>query len=89
MPCARSVAAVVAAVIACAPIPAFSRPHLIVAGPPSGSAEETDGAPVRTGKERLGEKWTDEQRLDDCKVPPDKRGTSLRPTSCTHSSAQR
>jgi hypothetical protein len=35
-----------------------------------------------TGKERLGEKWTDEQRIDNCKVPVDKRGTKPRPDSC-------
>jgi hypothetical protein len=40
-------------------------------------------APVRTGKERLGNKWSDEQRLDNCKVPPDKRGTKSRPDTCT------
>ena len=39
--------------------------------------------PVRTGKERLGNKWSDEQRLDNCKVPPDKRGTKPRPDACT------
>ena len=30
---------------------------------------------VLTGKERLGRKWMDEQRMDNCKVPIDKRGT--------------
>jgi hypothetical protein len=42
-------------------------------------------APVKstlTGKERLGPKWTDEQRLDNCNVPPDKRGTRPRPVAC-------
>jgi hypothetical protein len=37
-----------------------------------------------TGKERLSEKWKDEQRIDNCKVPPDKRGTKARPDSCEH-----
>jgi len=37
----------------------------------------------RTGKERLGGKWTDEQRLDNCKVPLDKRGPKPRPDACT------
>ncbi|MGF6306705.1 hypothetical protein ABIB82_000852 [Bradyrhizobium sp. i1.8.4] len=37
-----------------------------------------------TGKERLGRKWTDEQRIDNCNVPPDKRGTKARPTVCPH-----
>ena len=37
-----------------------------------------------TGKERLGAKWRDEQRIDNCKVPPEKRGTKTRPDSCAH-----
>ena len=42
-------------------------------------------APERlTGKERLGEKWKDEQRTDNCNVPLDKRGTKPRPDSCAH-----
>ncbi|WGR88839.1 hypothetical protein MTX25_12620 [Bradyrhizobium sp. ISRA432] len=39
-------------------------------------------AKVLTGKERLGPKWTDEQRIDNCNVPPDKRGTKPRPIPC-------
>jgi hypothetical protein len=35
-----------------------------------------------TGKERLGEKWTDEQRIDNCKVPLDRRGLRWRPDDC-------
>ena len=37
---------------------------------------------VLTGKERLGRKWMDEQRIDNCKVPIDKRGTKPRPSAC-------
>ena len=37
-----------------------------------------------TGKERLGRKWMDEQRIDNCNVPIDKRGTKPRPTRCAH-----
>ena len=37
-----------------------------------------------TGKERLGRKWTDEQRIDNCNVPPDKRGTKPRSSVCPH-----
>ena len=37
-----------------------------------------------TGKERLGEKWKDEQRIDNCKVPVDKRGLKPRPSTCPH-----
>ena len=39
-------------------------------------------APLLTGKERLGPKWTDEQRIDNCHVPVDKRGTRPRPSAC-------
>jgi hypothetical protein len=37
---------------------------------------------VLTGKERLGRKWMDEQRTDNCKVPIDKRGTKPRLDTC-------
>jgi hypothetical protein len=37
-----------------------------------------------TGKERLGRKWKDEQRIDNCNVPVDKRGTRPRPSACPH-----
>jgi len=47
---------------------------------PSPSA---DSPAARTGKERLGKKWMDEQRLDNCKIPPDKRGTKPRPDTCS------
>jgi hypothetical protein len=45
-------------------------------------AGAADGHGSRTGKERLGEKWQDEQRIDNCKVPPEKRGTRPRPDRC-------
>jgi hypothetical protein len=47
----------------------------------------TDSAGARatlTGKERLGQKWSDEQRVDNCKVPVDKRGSRPRPEDCSH-----
>src|SRR6185437_3315102 len=37
-----------------------------------------------TGKERLGPKWTDEQRIDNCKVPLEKRGSKPRPSACAN-----
>lgn len=40
--------------------------------------------PTQTGKERLGRKWMDEQRIDNCKVPVDKRGPRPRPGVCPH-----
>ena len=46
-------------------------------------AASSDETPASlTGKERLGRKWMDEQRVDNCNVPPDKRGTRPRPASC-------
>ena len=41
-------------------------------------------AATLTGKERLGRKWMDEQRIDNCNVPVDKRGTKPRPNVCPH-----
>jgi hypothetical protein len=37
-----------------------------------------------TGKERLGRKWMDEQRIDNCKIPLDKQGTRPRSSACPH-----
>jgi hypothetical protein len=37
-----------------------------------------------TGKERLGRKWMDEQRIDNCKVPADKQGARPRSNACPH-----
>ena len=54
---------------------------------PAGAAEPARPPPQqppqaqRTGKERLGGKDSDEQRVDDCKVPPGRR-TRPRPTAC-------
>jgi hypothetical protein len=48
------------------------------------SVTPASGTAQRTGKERLGEKWKDEQRIDNCKVPLDRRGPKQRPDSCAH-----
>jgi hypothetical protein len=42
------------------------------------------GNTTLTGKERLGRKWMDEQRIDNCNVPVDKRGSRPRPSGCPH-----
>jgi len=56
---------------------------LMIAAPLPAVAQAQPSPPkVRTGKERLGQKWTDEQRTDNCKVPIDKRGTTPRPDTC-------
>ena len=41
--------------------------------------------PGLTGKERLGPKWSDEQRIDNCRVPFEKRGIKPRPDNCPNS----
>jgi hypothetical protein len=38
--------------------------------------------PTRTAKERLGGKASDEQRVDNCKVPLKQRGPKPRPDDC-------
>lgn len=38
--------------------------------------------PALTGKERLGGKASDEQRVDNCKVPAELRGGKQRPDTC-------
>lgn len=38
--------------------------------------------PGKTGKERLGDKASDEQRVDNCKVPLERRGATIRPDTC-------
>jgi hypothetical protein len=56
----------------------------------SASAQEDRSVatmPSLTGKERLGRKWTDEQRIDNCNVPIDKRGTRPRPAGCVPATA--
>ncbi len=55
-----------------------------------GHAEKSDAADPtpaaghsqKTRKERLSGKAADQQRANDCKVPPEKRGASKRPTAC-------
>lgn len=42
----------------------------------------TAPVPEKTGKERLSDKASDEQRVDDCNVPPEHRGAGTRPTGC-------
>ncbi len=37
---------------------------------------------VKTAKERLGKKYADNQRVNNCKVPIEKRGSKPRPDQC-------
>ncbi len=56
------------------PAPTTSKPE--AAMPASG--------PSLTGKERMGRKWMDDQPIDNCNVPIDKRGSKPRPGDCLH-----
>jgi hypothetical protein len=49
--------------------------------PPQSSAVE-EGKEVETLKERLSDKASDEQRVDNCNVPVEKRGTKQRSADC-------
>jgi hypothetical protein len=51
---------------------------------PGASALPSNAQDALTGKERLGRKWMDEQRIDNCKVPIDKRGLKPRSSTCPH-----
>lgn len=62
---------------------ALAAPSFAQNGAPAASAEAVQQRTL-TGKERLGRKWTDEQRIDNCNVPPDKRGTKPRSSVCPH-----
>jgi hypothetical protein len=35
--------------------------------------------PAKTSKERLSDKASDDQRVDNCRVPPARRGATVRP----------
>ena len=37
---------------------------------------------IMTAKERLGKKASDKQRVNNCKVPVERRGTKPRPDKC-------
>ena len=50
--------------------------------PSTPSPTEQAPVPVKTGKERLSSKASDDQRVDNCKVPPESRGSAVRSSSC-------
>jgi hypothetical protein len=52
--------------------------------PKAETAVPANGSPL-TGKERMGRKWMDEQRIDNCNVPAEKRGSKPRPANCLQS----
>jgi hypothetical protein len=52
---------------------------MALAAAPSHAGDDIRGGPLRTAKERLGGKVSDEQHVDNCKVPPDLRGPKRGP----------
>jgi len=66
------------------PAAAQDRPAIGDPPMPNAATQPLNLPKVLTGKERLGKKWMDEQRIDNCKVPIDKRGTKPRPNVCPH-----
>jgi len=56
---------------------------------PPANAEASNVQPTRTAKERLGGKASDQQRVDNCKVPLDRRGPKPRPDECDDGASTR
>ncbi|SKC89511.1 hypothetical protein SAMN05445504_5714 [Burkholderia sp. CF099] len=48
------------------------------------AADDTAASEPKTLKERLGDKASDDQRVDNCKVPVAERGSKARPDDCLH-----
>ena len=65
-------------------LPASAQDRSLDLPRPSAAILPSNTPTALTGKERLGKKWMDEQRIDNCKVPIDKRGTKPRPSTCSH-----
>ena len=74
----RHVLGVAASLVIAALSPAIAQEQSHATKGPETSLNSTQ----QTGKERLGRKWMDEQRRDNCKVPIDKRGTKPRLDTC-------
>jgi hypothetical protein len=66
----------------CLTLPAHAQDSLRLGEPTPNSGSSSPA--MQTGKERLSRKWMDEQRVDNCNVPIDKRGSKPRPSDCPH-----
>ena len=64
---------------------AFAQDRQLEQTAPKAETAVPASGPSLTGKERTGRKWMDEQRIDNCNVPIDKRGSKPRPSDCLHS----
>ena len=65
-------------------LPASAQDRSLDLPTPSAAILPSNTPTALTGKERLGKKWMDEQRIDNCKVPIDQRGIKPRPSTCPH-----
>ncbi|SAL61522.1 hypothetical protein AWB74_03117 [Caballeronia arvi] len=69
-------------VLICACLVWTGAAHAVDAAAPD--ATSSAASEPKTLKERLGDKASDEQRVDNCNVPVEQRGTKPRPDSCVH-----
>ena len=70
-----------ASALAAAPL-AADEPASTLAPASARPPTEQAPVPVKTGKERLSSKASDEQRVDNCKVPQKLRGMTVRSDTC-------
>ena len=59
----------------------------LLLAPPAAAAEQRAG--TLTGKEKLAGKASDEQRVNNCKVPQAKRGEKARPDACAQKATKK
>lgn len=52
-------------------------------------AQEASGDALKSAKERLSDKASDEQRVDNCRVPLERRGSKPRPDCPTAQAAEK
>ena len=71
-------------VLICACLAWTGAAHATEAAAPAAASVASAASEPMTLKERLGDKARDEQRVDNCKVPVERRGTKVRPDSCDH-----
>ena len=58
---------------------AFGEEAIRIAAPQASPEDAAEDGEVKTLKERLSDKASDEQRIDNCRVPLDRRGVKSRP----------
>ena len=70
-------------VVLCAVLVAMTGSSMALATQQDSAASDAESQAPKTLKERLGDKASDEQRVDNCKVPAARRGSKSRPEGCT------